>query len=150
MSTWKDNIYGNWHSAGMALFQGPWRLKDPREQRLVLREKAATSQLSPPFPEGGCKARATKCPGTRLALDQLRERKPCSQAGALPLNTLSSQKEVNLSNQKTGGYLYSHNPKPARPCSQNLTCRGNTSIVVFQTCLCEGFPFLPTLLQSET
>lgn len=49
MSTWKDNIYDNWHTAGMALFQGPWRLKDPREQRLVLREKAATSQLSPPL-----------------------------------------------------------------------------------------------------
>lgn len=38
---------------------------------------------APPFPEGGCKATATKCPGTRLTPDQQRERKPCSQAGAL-------------------------------------------------------------------
>ena len=44
----RQNTYDNWHSAGMALFQGPWRLEDPREQRLVLREKPDTSQLSPP------------------------------------------------------------------------------------------------------
>lgn len=138
----------------MALFQDPWRLEHSIKGAKVSFKRSATSQSAPPFLKEVAKqqqhyTQALEWPQiTNENENRVPKLKHCSRLPALPLTTLSARRG-ELSSQKDRGHLYRHNPTPATPCSQNLTCRGNASTATFQTCLWKGFPFLPTLLQPE-